>query len=317
VCDLLDYDELTQKSAFTNSRLLETEYRFTVPQRLRNHSVRRLMCRFILFVLYTRMCCSYMLRMIELWHVFTLMLLIGNTFICKHFRIFSTFNPFLLLFTIVMPCVFLFQSAYGRRQEALSLLAEIRSHCMHLHMQVKLKSSKSASHAQAQECIEDLLRKLYCSIQAYVSTRSEDAKRQTLRAVLFQLYRLKEFLEPITGSESNMLVQGTINAWAKLRNIADYHTPLCVRIFAQFSLVLMAFSFAPYTAQIMYESNSIAAQVVGIVLCVALQSTVQLLIAVHDVMENPFAPPKCEELDSINTDYMTCDVQQPVLPHPL
>jgi len=266
-------------------------------------------------IAFVRMSVGYLLRMMDFLHNMLLVLLGVLTYVCYRYNIVNTFNPFLLLFAIVIPISFSVNCAYIRRQEALTLLSEFRSRCVHIHMFTKLKAQQSSAHAEAQASVELTLQSLYSTLRDYLISRDEFVKRQALHDVLVEVFRLKEYLNALSIAEANRDVEVVLGAWAKLRNIADYHTPLSIRVFAQVSMILMPLSFAPYAAGVLQDAKgNIPAMVVGAILCGALQCIVQLLLSVNRMIENPFTAPNGKGFDTINLDYLHPEVRGPLTP---
>ncbi len=201
---------------------------------------------------------------------------------------------------VIFPLVFSISSAYRRREEALRYFAAMKGHAAALYLAHRdwLPNDQTMGD-QGATLVQGLLTAVSNNLHA-----SESEKKQTLR----QVYRTYDAFSHsheqlrqmgVTSGEvsrSNQALRSIMIEFERMRNIANYRTPVALRAYSSFFLNLFPIIFAPYFANVAYPDYPIVGYFVAILYSLILVS----LDNIQESLENPY--------DGIGIDDLRLDI---------
>ncbi len=207
------------------------------------------------------------------------------TYVCLRFGIIVDLPFELVAVAIVFPIVFTISSAFQRREGALAELAEFRANLMAMFLAHRdwHRSDDRSPHVRTQ------LRKLHEAVRDSVQRRDPATTRIVYG--LFSNLSLEQETMRTRGRVStselarlNQYLRNTIANFEKLRNVADYRTPIALRAYTQVFLNVFPVLFAPYFALV----SSQGWWPLGYVMAILYSLVLVGLDNIQEGLENPF-----------------------------
>ncbi len=217
-------------------------------------------------------------------------LALGSTIICEHYHIAANFPLTIVGVAIVFPIVFSINSAYTRRETALSNLGDFVNHLTNLYYAsrdwVRPANPDFTRQAKAQMvgCF-DQLRILFTS-------RDEHSIRVNEKKMAGKLSDLSMFLQQfrdlgIHGTEMSRIDQYMARIGGAIENmkvILKYRTPITLRAYSKISIYSFPISYGPYFVYAAQEYTYGLAYVMPVIFSFILVS----LDNIQSHLENPF-----------------------------
>ena len=232
------------------------------------------------------------------WFITALALVI--VYICRRLDFVADLPTTLIGIAVVFPLVFSINSAYKRREDALSAFASLKAHGVAL---VLAHRDWPGGENRHDERARDLLHGLLTAVSHHFTSngRNPDQTRQKIYAIFSDFSRSHEQLRaagvPANEiSRANQYLRQLILEFERMNNIASYRTPLALRAYSRLFLNLFPLLFGPYFASIAYPEYPLAGYVVAMIYSLVLVS----LDNIQDHLENPF--------DGVGTDDLRLDV---------
>jgi predicted membrane chloride channel (bestrophin family) len=207
------------------------------------------------------------------------------TYACLKFGI-TVDLPFeLVAVAIVFPIVFTISSAFQRREGALAELAEFRANLMAMFLAHRDWQRTDDINPQ----VRAQLRRLHDAVRDSVQRR-DPATTRIVYGLFSNLSLEQEAMRNkgrVSTSELARLNQYLRNAIAnfeKLRNVADYRTPVALRAYTQVFLNVFPVLFAPYFALV----SSQGWWPLGFVMAILYSLVLVGLDNIQEGLENPF-----------------------------
>ena len=194
--------------------------------------------------------------------------------------------PFeLVAIAIVFPIVFTISSAFQRREGALAELAEFRANLMAIFLAHRdwQRGGESAARVRGQ------LRRLHEAVRDSLRHRDPVTTR-LVYGLISNLSVEQESLRTRGGVSTselarlNQYLRNTIANYEKLRNVAEYRTPVALRAYTQVFLNVFPVLFAPYFALV----SSQGWWPLGFVMAILYSLVLVGLDNIQEGLENPF-----------------------------
>jgi predicted membrane chloride channel (bestrophin family) len=223
-------------------------------------------------------------RIIDRQTVLVATVAVISTFACLKLGI--TVNlPFeLVAVAIVFPIVFTISSAFQRREGALGELAEFRANLIAMFFAHRdWQRTDDAPHIRTQ------LRRLHDAVRDSVCQR-DPAMTRVVYALFSELSLSAESMRASRGVSTselarlNQYLRNAIANYEKLRNVADYRTPVALRAYTQVFLNVFPVLFAPYFALM----SSSGWWPLGFVMAILYTLVLVGLDNIQEGLENPF-----------------------------
>lgn len=221
-------------------------------------------------------------------------------FLCRQLDFLVDLPTTLIGIAVVFPLVFSINSAYKRREDALSAFASLKAHGVALFFAHREWPAGDVSHADRAEL---LLHRLLTAVSHHFTTNGHDSAhtKRHIYTIFSEFSRSHEQLRAAgvpanEVSRANQYLQHLIFEFERMNNIASYRTPLALRAYSRLFLNLFPLLFGPYFATIAYPDHPIAGYIVAVIYSLVLVS----LDNIQDHLENPF--------DGLGADDLRLDV---------
>eukprot|EP00998_Keelungia_sp_KM082_P007689 NODE_387_length_2011_cov_46.881104_g380_i0.p1 GENE.NODE_387_length_2011_cov_46.881104_g380_i0~~NODE_387_length_2011_cov_46.881104_g380_i0.p1 ORF type:complete len:638 (-),score=71.28 NODE_387_length_2011_cov_46.881104_g380_i0:22-1935(-) len=218
------------------------------------------------------------------------------------------FSPTIFVSSIIFPLSFSVNSAYQRRELALQMLGNFKAGT--LNMYLSTRAWLEDTHLTLQGIsLEETFRGLYGQMRDYLQAHDEDVKEACLKEIyenfsimhaMTEQLRKSKGIEPPILSRNIQDLRFIIEAFEKLRVVADYRTPSSIRVFTKLTITLGAFPFGAYCSHLgtAYSPWALWNAPIAIALVFVLLQNVQRML------ENPFSSPDQNDQDDINLNYL-------------
>jgi predicted membrane chloride channel (bestrophin family) len=223
-----------------------------------------------------------------------------STWLCRQFDYLFEIPSGLIGIAVIFPLVFSISSAYRRREEALRYFATIKGHAAAIYLAHRdwLPNDQDMGD-QAATLVQELLTAVSNNLHA-----SETEKEQTLHKVYRTYDAISHSHEQLRQmgvtsgevSRSNQALRSIMIEFERMRNIANYRTPVALRAYSSFFLSLFPIVFAPYFASIAYPDYLVPGYLVAILYSLILVS----LDNIQESLENPY--------DGVGPDDLRLDI---------
>lgn len=219
--------------------------------------------------------------------VVTLLALI-STWACLRFGFEAELPSALIGIAVIFPIVFSINSAYKRREEALSYLADAKGHALAMAWAHRDWTGRDeASERRGRELVVALFTALRDYFQ---SGRGGDAEHRDAIYGLFS--RLSESHEALRDagvpgnevSRVNQYLRAVIIDFERMRNILEYRTPQALRAYSRVFLNSFPVLYGPYFASLANESMPVVGYLVALIYSLVLVS----LDNIQEALENPY-----------------------------
>lgn len=215
-------------------------------------------------------------------------LALAVVYLCRRLAFVADLPTTLIGIAVVFPLVFSINSAYKRREDALSAFASLKAHGMAL---VLAHRDWPGGEGGQGERAQDLLYGLLTAVSQHFTRNGHDPSqtKQQIYTIFSDFSRSHEQLRQ-TGvpaneiSRANQYLRQLILDFERMSNIASYRTPLALRAYSRLFLNLFPLLFGPYFASIAYPEHPLAGYVVAVLYSLVLVS----LDNIQDDLENPF-----------------------------
>jgi len=213
---------------------------------------------------------------------------IFTTWICFRYDFKANFPLTLVGIAIVFPVVFSIDSAYKRREKALHLMADFKTHCFSLylaardwvegdhHLERELKAEMIAVYAKLKTTFlhykpgEGIFEKEIYPMFSDLSKSS--MKFRDIGLQPGEVSRVSQYLSKLQQAVENLKV------------ILDYRTPLTLRAYSRIFIYSFPILYAPYFVYVSHEYTSGIEYMMPIVFSFILVS----LDNIQDHLEDPF-----------------------------
>ena len=234
------------------------------------------------------------------WLITALALVV--VYLCRRFDFLVDLPTTLIGIAVVFPLVFSINSAYKRREDALSAFASLKAHGIALYYAHRDWSPGEVNHT---ERAGELLDRLLTAVSHHFATNDID-HQQTKRQIYIIFSDFSRSHEELRAadvpaneiSRANQYLRQLIIDFERMNNIASYRTPLALRAYSRLFLNLFPLLFGPYFATIAYPEHASAGYIVAMVYSLVLVS----LDNIQDHLENPF--------DGVGADDLRLDIAE-------
>jgi hypothetical protein len=212
------------------------------------------------------------------------------TYVCMHTGLRAEFPLAVVTTAVVFPIVFSINAAYQRRETALSKYADMKAHAQVIYYASRdwMPERDEALLEDVRGLIDRLLRETRDVLGAPVSElreREGGVYRAYSDLSLFVRDRLRAGgLATGELSRCNQYVSKMLIDFESIKHIYQYRTPLSLRSFSDFFIVVLPVLYAPYFAAIGSEYPFPLGYVPPLVLTLVLVS----LDNIQEHLENPF-----------------------------
>jgi predicted membrane chloride channel (bestrophin family) len=218
---------------------------------------------------------------------------VGSTFACHYFKFYADIPTSLIGLAVVFPIVFSISAAYRRREEALKYFGGLKAHMVALYYVhrdwVPGDPDKKSAHVQN---IRKRIAELMDSVYNYLRKRGREEK--ALHATFRSFSQLSGSLEELRQagvsnseiSRANQYLSKMMIDFERMRNIAEYRTPLTLRAYSRVFLNLFPIAFGPYFAYLSMKSE--AFPYVGYMVAVLYSLVLVTLDNLQEDLEDPY-----------------------------
>lgn len=231
-------------------------------------------------------------------------LALAATWMCLRYDFVAELPSALIGIAVIFPIVFSINSAYRRREEALSHLASAKAHAIAIawaHRDWSAGDAERTGRGQA------LIERLFTALKEVFHAgpaRSPEAVLEVYR-VFSGLSRSHEALRAagVTNSEVsrvNQYMRAVMIDFERLRNILDYRTPTALRAYSRIFLNSFPVLYGPYFAYLAVESTVAVGYVVALIYSLVLVS----LDNIQEALEVPYGTVDEDDVDMDVTLHM-------------
>jgi len=227
-----------------------------------------------------------------------------STYICIHYSITADYPLTLIATAIIFPIVFSINSAYKRREIALSKYSALKSLGTAIYFATRdwLNNPSKEIVNKSRELLQDIL-----SACKELFTGSIDDLRENEKAVYNAFSSLSKFIK--NDLRNNGLASGEISrvnsylskmliAFEDAKHIFQYSTPRSLRTFSSIFITLLPVLYGPYFAHEAAQYSEYVTYVMPVLFSFVLVS----LSNIQSHLENPF--------DGVGEDDITINVEQ-------
>jgi predicted membrane chloride channel (bestrophin family) len=217
-------------------------------------------------------------------------LAVASTVTCRQFGLSADFPISFVLTAIIFPVVFSINAAYQRRETALGHFANMEAHAQAIYFAVRdwMPAQNEASLQRAR----DLLKQIFVAMSE--TLMEEPSRLPDLEKRVYEGFSaLSAFIrselrggEMATGelSRTNQYLSKMMVSFESIKRIYEYRTPISLRTFGDFFLVLLPVLYGPYFAFLGQDYHLLLALIPPVVLALVLVS----LDNIQEHLENPF-----------------------------
>jgi predicted membrane chloride channel (bestrophin family) len=242
---------------------------------------------------------------VDLQTLVVTMLAVGSTFGCEYFGFRADIPTSLIGLAVVFPIVFSISAAYRRREESLRYFGGLKAHAVALYFAhrdwVPGDSGKESAHAKR---IRATIEALLAAMRSYLRKggRGKDSFAQVFArfsALSGSLEQIREHKVSNTEiSRANQYISKMMIDFERMRNIADYRTPVTLRAYSRVFLNTFPIAFGPYFAHLGSKSDTFP--YVGYMVAVLYALVLVTLDNLQEDLEDPF--------DEVGRDDVRLDV---------
>ncbi|MCB1671260.1 MAG: hypothetical protein R3F41_13660 [Gammaproteobacteria bacterium] len=231
-----------------------------------------------------------LLLIINLRTAVVVLLAIISTWTCSHYGLMANFSVTFLLTAVIFPVVFSIHSAYERREKALKDYATLKSNGRSLFLALRdwIEQPQPGSLSQMRDKLESLFDNL---VRLLTSDQSaiEDNQLQVYQAFsdLSRFIRTDMRQQKMAATEVsrvNNYLNEMILAFESIKHIYQYRTPVTLKMFGDFFVVLVPVLYGPYFAYSGQEYTSGLLYVMPVLFSIVLTA----LVNIRTQLENPF-----------------------------
>jgi predicted membrane chloride channel (bestrophin family) len=233
------------------------------------------------------------------------LLAVGSTWACLYFKLVADIPTGLIGLAVVFPIVFSINTAYKRREEALKYFSGLKAHAVAVYFVhrdwVPGEDGKESQHAgRIRQIIESILSLLRDDLK---QTGRRKENFQKVFEAFSDLSKSHETLRQAKlpaneVSRANQYLSKMMVDYERMRNIANYRTPVSLRAYSSVFLNIFPIAFGPYFATLCLKSESFPA--IGYIVAVLYSLVLVTLDNIQEDLEDPF--------DEVGTDDIKLDV---------
>jgi hypothetical protein len=215
---------------------------------------------------------------------------VTSTAICRRLGLSADFPMAVVLTAVVFPIVFSISAAYQRREKALAEYANMKAHGQVIYFATRdwLENEQPA----LQDELRKLLTKLFEGTRdMLMAPKSEMRKREKKvygafsELSLFVRHALRaNGLAAGEVSRCNQYLSKALISFETIKHIYEYRTPISLRTFSDFFLVVLPFLYGPYFAHLGEDYPTGLIYIPPIIFSLVLVT----LDNIQDHLENPF-----------------------------
>jgi hypothetical protein len=215
---------------------------------------------------------------------------IASTWLCSHFNLTANFSVTFLLTAVIFPVVFSIHSAYERREKALKDYATLKSNGRALYL--ALRDWIDQPDPDALQAMRNKLESLLNNL-VQVLTGDQRAIENNQRQVYESFSDLSLFIRTDMRQQNlavtevsrvNNYLSEMMLAFESIKHIYQYRTPVTLKMFGDFFVVLVPIIYGPYFAYSGQEYSSGLLYVMPVLFSVVLTA----LVNIQTQLENPF-----------------------------
>lgn len=228
-------------------------------------------------------------KVVNGYSLFVSALAVLSTWVCLHFGIKANFPLTLIATAIVFPIVFSISTAYNRREKALEEFGVIRANGRALYLASRdwLAEQDPKRDSELKAALRQLLagcRDLYMSPLGTGGAHEEQVYSafQQLSDYVTQMRAAN--LSATECSRLNQYIERMMISFESTKNIYEYRTPVALRAFSDFFILLLAIIYGPYFA---YEANEFSVKLF-FVMPILFALILTGLDNIQSDLENPF-----------------------------
>jgi predicted membrane chloride channel (bestrophin family) len=212
-----------------------------------------------------------------------------STYLCGVYSVRADFPMTIVGIAVVFPIVFSIGGAYNRRETALKHYSSLKAHGRALFFACRDWVPNTDAEYQAK--IKELLRDIMKAVRDFL--HSETHEHQEKENIVYGKFSelslfIKSFrdreLPSGEASRSNQYLSKMIDAFESLKHIYQYRTPVTLRAYSKFFILLVPILYGPYFEHIASGLHIGLRMLMPALLSLVLVS----LDNIQDHLENPY-----------------------------
>jgi hypothetical protein len=204
-------------------------------------------------------------------------------------ELYADFPLTLIGIAVVFPIVFSINSAYKRREIALSHYASIKAHLRALYFATREWLPETDKKIQRK--MKRIIYELFIDLRVMFNTDHRHDKRHE-RNIYSQFRALSQLVEecrkremtPGEVSRCNQYISKILIDFENMKHIYQYRTPVTLRVYSKIFIYILPVFYGPYFARLSQNVPSVLIFLIPILFSVILVS----LDNIQDQLENPF-----------------------------
>ena len=177
----------------------------------------------------------------------------GVAALCRHWGIVADFPTTLWVNILLFPLAFAVNAAYQRREGALATAAAFKASCLTLYLCHRCWHFEERVPHDFLRCSCSCFSTLFENVRGYLTAKTEDQKRQQMRAIydvfselslVNDVLRISGIAPPLIASLATTL-EAVVGSFERLRMFSDYRTPSSIRTFIHICIVLVPLLLIP------------------------------------------------------------------------
>jgi predicted membrane chloride channel (bestrophin family) len=233
------------------------------------------------------------LKIVDHQTIIVTALAVGSTWGCLTMKWTADIPAGLIGLAVVFPIVFSINTAYKRREDALGYFSGVKAHLVALYWAHRDWTPKGEDGgAQHMGRMRALIEVLLRAMRAYLvpGGRTDALLHEVYRAfskTSASLEQLRQAKLPAGEvSRANQYLAKVMTEFEKMRNIANYRTPVSLRAYSSVFLNLFPIAFGPYFALLATKSESFPQ--VGYLVAVLYSLVLVSLDNIQEDLEDPY-----------------------------
>jgi hypothetical protein len=211
------------------------------------------------------------------------------TALCRRFGVTADFPLTLIAIAIVFPIVFSIGGAYKRREAALDDYGSLKAHGRAIYFAARdwLQDTDPTTLAEGRELLGDLMgscRTLFENPTREMEQNEEPVYRSFSNLSLFIKHLRNKGLATGEVSRCNQYLSKMMVAFESVKHIYQYRTPVSLRAYSDFFIVLLPIAYGPYFAGLSTGENPLLNYAMPVLFTLILVS----LDNIQAHLENPF-----------------------------
>jgi hypothetical protein len=235
------------------------------------------------------------------------MLALVSTYVCRRLQLAADFPMAVVMTAVVFPIVFSISAAYTRREKALAEYANMKAHAQAIFLATRDWLDDSGPAVQDE--IRALLTRVFSSSRDLLMAPQSEMKKLEDR-VYRDFSELSRFVRNSLRAQGlavgeisrvNQYVSKMLISFETVKHIYQYRTPISLRTFSDFFLILLPLLYGPYFAHLGQDYLYGLAYVPPVLFSLVLVT----LDNIQDHLENPFDQVGEDDIDLSVEDFVT------------